>query len=168
MEEKEKQEKPAEEVKKKSPMLLTIIIVIAALLVGGGGAVTFLMLKSKGKTTAEKTPEKAPEKASAKQNKIGPIHMLEPFIVNLAGTGKNYLKVEIGLELSDEKLKNEVENKLPQIKDSILLLLTSKTFEAVQSSEGKLALKNEIQTRLNTFISSGAIKNIYFTNFVVQ
>jgi flagellar FliL protein len=94
--------------------------------------------------------------------------MLEPFIVNLAGTGKNYLKIEIGLELSDEKLKIEVENKLPQIKDAILLLLTSKTFEVVQSSEGKLALKNEIQTRLNTFMSSGAIKNIYFTNFVVQ
>jgi len=168
MEEKETQEKSAPAEKKKSPMLLIIIVVVAALIIGGGGTVAFFMLKGKSKQTGAKAAEKTAEKAPPQKNIMGPVHMLEPFIVNLSGSGKNYLKVEIGLELSAEHDKVEVENKLPQIKDAILLLLTSKSFEAVQSSEGKVTLKQEILTRLNTFLSGGAIKNVYFTNFVVQ
>jgi len=164
MEEKETQEKSATPEKKRSPMMLIIVLIIAALIIGGGGTVAFFMLKGKAKQPAEKTAAKEP----AKTHTMGPVHMLEPFIVNLSGTGKNYLKVEIGLELGDAKDTAEIENKLPQIKDAILLLLTSKSFDAVQTSEGKVTLKQEIITRLNTFLAGGTIKNVYFTNFVVQ
>jgi flagellar FliL protein len=94
---------------------------------------------------------------------------LDPFIVNLSGDGgRNYLKLEITLEFDKEVVQVEVENKMPMIKDSILLLLATKSFESIQTAEGKLMLKNEIITRLNRFLSTGVIQNLYFTNFVVQ
>ena len=58
---------------------------------------------------------------------IGPIYPLETFIVNLVGNqGKSYLKAKIELELNDEKLKKEIDKRLPQFRDTILTLLSSK------------------------------------------
>ena len=65
-------------------------------------------------------------------------------------------------------LQTEIENKMPQIKDAILLLLSTKTFEDIKVSQGKLMLKEELVARLNSFLSTGMIVNIYFTSFVVQ
>ena len=48
------------------------------------------------------------------------------------------------------------------------MLLSTKTFENIISSEGKLILKDELLKRLNSFMHTGVIKNIYFTSFVVQ
>lgn len=164
----EKQEKAEELEKKKSPVMLIMIIIVAALIIGGGGAFTFLMLKGEGE--GDKPKEFKESKGDlVKPIILGKIVPLESFIVNLADSGgKNYLKVDISLELSDAKLEDEINNKEPQIRDAILLMLSTKTFEIIKTSEGKLVLKNELLMRLNSFLSTGVIKNIYFTSFVVQ
>jgi len=165
------EKKPA----KKSSKLLIIILLIAGLVIGGSGAAAFLILKN---MKSDDKSEMAEEKNVSDEgdggekegmDKLGPIMPLDPFIVNLSGDGgRNYLKLEITLEFDKEVVQVEVENKMPMIKDSILLLLATKSFESIQTAEGKLMLKNEIITRLNRFLSTGVIQNLYFTNFVVQ
>lgn len=166
--EKEKvEETPPQEKKKKSPLMLIIIIVIALAVIGGGGAVTYIMMKGDG--DKEKQTEEQQPKEEVQPDTLGPIVTLDSFIVNLAGAGgRNYLKVEIALELSNEQLPVEIENKKPQVNDAILMILSTKTFENVITSEGKLLLKNELLTRLNSVLNTGVIKNVYFTSFVVQ
>ncbi len=174
MAEKAKEEKtgeaeaPEKGGKKKSPMMLIIIIVIVGLVVGGGGAVTLLMMK--GGSDEEADVEKKEEKKAAdKPNMLGPVYPLETFIVNLSGAqGRNYLKVDISLELNDQKLQQEIDNKLPKIKDTILLVLSTKTFDEIKTSQGKLQLKDELLLRLNNYLTAGSINNLYFTSFVVQ
>jgi len=164
-----------EESAKKSSKLLISILFFWGLVIGGGGAATFLVLenmKSDDKITIvqEKNAEEEGDNGEKKgKDKLGPIMPLKPFIVNLSDAGgRNYLKIEITLEFDKEIVQTEVENKMPLIKDSLLLLLATKSFESIQTAEGKLVLKNEIITRLNRFISTGVIQNIYFTDFVVQ
>ena len=54
---------------------------------------------------------------------------LDPFIVNLADpVGNRYLRVKLALDLGSPALQAEVEQRIPQLRDSILILLSSKTW----------------------------------------
>ena len=116
------------------------------------------------------------EKEAAAQSKeetnkpdIGPIYPLEPFIVNLMDPGgKRYLKVTLELELSNEKMKPEMDKRLPQLRDTILTLLSSKSFKDICDLSGKYQLRAEILANLNRYLKTGKVKSVYFTEFIVQ
>jgi flagellar FliL protein len=57
---------------------------------------------------------------------------------------------------------------MPQIRDAILLLIGNKTFAELSDLQGKLQLRAEIIARLNKLLTTGKVKGIYFTEFVVQ
>ena len=155
---------------KKSKTMLIIILFIAGLVIGIGGAVGFLMFRNVDvEEKGQAQQEQQQDQKAVKPSELGPVMALDPFIVNLLGSGgRNYLKIEIGLELSAKEVELEVSNKMPQIKDAILLLLSTKTFDDIGSSHGKVMLKNQILQRLNSFLATGTIKHVYFTSFVVQ
>jgi flagellar FliL protein len=163
------EEKPAKKLSK----LLIILLLIGGLVIGA--AATFLVLKNmksdnkSGVVEEKDAGDEGDVGEKEGMDKLGPIMSLKPFLVNLSDAGeRNYLKIQITLEFDKKVVQTEVENKMPLIKDSILLLLATKSFESIQTAEGKLMLKNEIITRLNRFLSTGVIQNLYFTNFVVQ
>jgi flagellar protein FliL len=171
----EKTEKKEEKVeKKKSPLMLIIIIVIAGLVIGGGGAVSYLMFKGKGAKDKQEVNKKDTDqhgKGGATTKDAVAIYKdnKEPltFVVNLAG-GKNYLKADIALELSNKLLEKEIDEKLPKIKDTILMILSEQTAESVADNKGKLRMKDEIMKRINSYLTAGKLENIYFIGFVVQ
>ena len=100
---------------------------------------------------------------------LGPIKPLDTFIVNLIGEkGERYLKITMNVEMDGSKALEEVTKREPQIRDAIIILLSSKTFEDVMQVEGKEKLKKEIITRVNSFVGTGKAKQVYFTEFVVQ
>jgi flagellar FliL protein len=99
----------------------------------------------------------------------GTIFPLDTFIVNLADEGgKRYLRVTMDLELTRETSASDLEKRLSQMRDSILMVLPSKRFEEIRTLEGKTNLRNEIIASLNGLFGQESISNIYFTEFVVQ
>jgi flagellar FliL protein len=147
-----------------------VMVGIVFLLIMIGTSVAFFVLwgkvsdsKSNGAAFSENAKEKA---MSAGKKKVFP---LKTFVVNLADAGgKRYLRVGIVLELNDAALSSEVEENLPHIRDKILMILPSKTFDAIKTFEGKMALKSEIMNGLNSLLKEGKISNLYFEEFVVQ
>ena len=100
---------------------------------------------------------------------LGPIFALDTFIVNLADKGGNrYLRVTMDLELGNPELESEIEKRLPQVRDGILMILPTKRFEDISTVQGKTALRDEVLETLNGFLAQGKIINIYFKEFVVQ
>lgn len=100
---------------------------------------------------------------------FGEIFTLDSFVVNLNDPGgKRYLKIKIELEFFQTGFQEELMLRLPQIRDAILLILSSKSFEDIQGIDGKIALRNELIVRINKLLKSQKIKNLYFTEFVVQ
>jgi flagellar FliL protein len=100
---------------------------------------------------------------------LGPIFSLKTFIVNLADKGGNrYLRVTMDLELGSPELESEIEKRLPQVRDGILMILPTKRFEDISTVQGKIALRDEVLETLNGFLAQGKIINIYFKEFVVQ
>jgi flagellar FliL protein len=94
---------------------------------------------------------------------------LEPFILNLADVDTNrYLKISIVLEFADAKGASAAESKMPQIRDALILLMSSLTYGDIHSVEGKLTLQSEILNRLNKVLEGAVVRRIYFTDLVVQ
>ena len=163
----------SESKKKKSPLLLIIIILV--LLLGGGAAAYFLILKKPAQTADDgagmggQPVQTAPQAASAAP---GPTVDYPSFIVNLADPGgQRYLKITLSLELSESKkdeFLTEVTTKEPQVKDIIITVLSSKTYDEVSTTQGKTALKQEIMRRVNTVMTKGRVLNVFITEFMVQ
>jgi flagellar FliL protein len=93
---------------------------------------------------------------------------LDPFIVNLFDDrGVRYLKVRLDVELWDTT-DEQMLKKLPKVRDSLIVLLSSKKYDEIGSLEGKARLREEILFRLNRILGEGKAKDVYFTDFVVQ
>jgi len=170
---KNKGEKKEAKPKGKSKLILIIAGVVLLLLVAGGGF--FFMRKGSSEKTAavEEKPAapKAEHAAEKTEEKVGSgvILDLDPFVVNLADSPEiRYLKVTIKLELTKAEYAEEVNNRMPQIRDSLLILLSSKEYAAIRTVEGKLELRDEILQRLNTVLKKGVVQTAYFTDFVAQ
>jgi flagellar FliL protein len=99
----------------------------------------------------------------------GPQLALEPFIANLADEGgTRYLKATFQVEFLGAAAPPGIDARLPQIRDLLLTLLTSKTFDDVRTPEGKQQLREEIIARMNHALDRDIVKAVYFTEFIVQ
>ena len=113
--------------------------------------------------TAEGTP------ATGQGQEVGTIVLLEPFIVNLADYPEvRYLKITVNLELLGTQGETVLESRMPPVRDAILVLLSSKDSAGLRSAEGKFLLREEIAKRVNSLLPTPMIKDVYFTEFVVQ
>ena len=163
MADKEKKAAKKGEEKKGGKKFLLLIIIGVVLLAGvGGGAYFFLFAKSTP-PPEEKKAQEPPEP------EVGPFLQLDPFIVNLADpTGHRYLRAKITLEFRNDEAYQKANERIPQINDAIIMVLSSKTVEEMLSPEGKLELRLELIRKLNDLLGANSVKNIYFTQFVVQ
>ncbi|MFH1075384.1 MAG: flagellar basal body-associated FliL family protein [Pseudomonadota bacterium] len=126
------------------------------------------MLITKNKSGHEEDPQKNVE-ATLKKEEEKVTHEFSSFIVNLQDTGgKRYLKANIVVELESLAVDKEVEMKDAQLRDAILILLSSKKFEDIKQLEGKLQLRSELIFKINQLLVTGKANALYFTEFVVQ
>ncbi|MBW1697453.1 MAG: flagellar basal body-associated FliL family protein [Deltaproteobacteria bacterium] len=159
-----------EQKERKFPLKL-ILIVVAVVVLAGGGFVGWTMIQ---KESAEEVGplEAAPQPKAAEapeESEVGMMFQMDPFVVNLSDPGgKRYLKAKIELEFTYEPVRKELTARLPQLRDSILLHLSSKTMEEIQSVDGKIELRNALIKRINQVLKTGKIKNLFFTQFVIQ
>jgi flagellar FliL protein len=142
---------------------------LLVLLVLGGGIVFFVfssfssgdspfMGKLKGMVSGGKKPAGTASVA---------VHKMEPFLVNLADPGQfRYLKVTLHVETQQKG--EEFEKRLPQSRDSVLTILSSKNSKDIMTSEGKNALREEIKEKMNHLLTETKVRYIYFTEFVIQ
>lgn len=170
---------PAQSSNKLNKLLLIIIGVLVLIILGGGG---YVLLGKKGgeyasketeKETGQEGSKKEESKKGAGKEKKGDgagaeLFVMEPFIVNLQdSTGTRYLKVTINFELEGAALE-EARTKTPQVRDAVIVLLSSKSYADVGNVQGKYQLRDEIVLRVNQILTKGRLKSVYFTEFVIQ
>jgi len=157
-EDEEVEEKPEGGGSKK----LMIIYAISLLCVAGG--VAFYFKSSSSKETKHH--------AEAKSHEALPvIYGMDPFVVNIrdnADTRYMKLKVEFEVAAEGKEVKAELDPYMPQVKDAILMLLTSKTMDEVKDIAGKNRLKQEIMSSACRILPKGRVTKVFFTDFVIQ
>jgi flagellar FliL protein len=151
--------------------LMMPLFAVLNLAVVGGGA--FLTYKS---TLAYEPPvlrEPAAQAELDKKNQeftvTDPVMYTMPgFVVNLAGTPRRLIKVEMTFEMLDKDGFEEIVRNSPVARDTIVRILNRKSFDDIESIQGKLFLKDQIAVALNQSMKAGVVKDIYFNDFVVQ
>jgi flagellar FliL protein len=172
----------------RKPLLLVVAAALVAALAGAGGTWFLVRPDAEAAVTAEEAPEAAAhepasghgEKAEAEsehgatpatdsapyQDRVFP---LEPFVVNITGHEyARYLKLKIELEAESPAVRTELEGRLPQLRDAVILLLSSKRLSDITDFEGKALLKQDLLERINGLLQDGKVRDVLFTEFVVQ
>lgn len=156
-------------IKKGSSKKMMILAILVVLLLGGvGGAAWWLLGGGHGDERRNGGRE---EQAMGDQRELepGPVMELDPFLLNLADRDElRFLKVSIKLELDRPEEQTDFNAKIPAIRDSLLVLLSSKESQLLRSVNGKRRVREEIMARVNTVMSRGKITNVYFTDFIIQ
>jgi len=163
------------------PVKLLIIVGLVALVVGVGSAILAVKLLgggNKGSESVEEHKRDASAKAEgepesgekqAQAAKPGVMFDLDPFIVNLADQPEiRYLKIVVKLEVENELVAADLSARVAQVRDTVLVLLSSKDVNSVRTPQGKFQLRDEITQRVNGLLPKPSVRAAYFTDFVVQ
>jgi flagellar FliL protein len=88
------------------------------------------------------------------------------------GTRTRYLQVGVNLMSKDPDGVKAATTHLPLIKNNLIMLFSGQEFEALQTPEGKEALRQsalqEVQKILQEKIGKPGIEQVLFTDFVMQ
>ena len=114
-------------------------------------------------------PERTPAEARVEEPAVGALLPLDPFLANLADEdGRRYLKATLQVEFFGRRVPDDFNARVPQMRDLLLTLLTSKLFAEIRTPEGKALLRDEIINRMNRALNKDLVKAVYFTEFIVQ
>jgi len=142
---------------------LIIILVVAVLVLAAGGTAAKLLLFGSKKPASE-TASASPKEAKVETMK------LESIVVNLADHDSNhYLRITVVLAFAgDEKLAKEIMEKEFEIRDRIIQLLRKKRYAEVSTPDCTDKLKKEIIQEVNRHLEGQKIREVYFSEFLVQ
>ena len=160
-------------------VLLILMGLVLVLVLGMGGGMFMIWTKLSAVSQKAVVPETGAEAVpdKTKPEDIGAVVSIDTFIVNLADPGGNrYLRITMDLELAGKPADksagktagDELSKRMPQIRDAILMILSTKRYTDISTTEGKTALREEILNAANGLLASSQISRIYFKEFVIQ
>lgn len=100
----------------------------------------------------------------------GGYERLEPFTVNLVGL-RQVIQVSVTLKPAKADVSDKIKLYMPVIRHEIILLLSAKTPEQVQSSEGKQKLILETRFAANKALgltSKDGVADVLFESIIIQ
>jgi flagellar FliL protein len=170
--------------KKKLPLRMLIIAGAAALVViGGGGAAAFMFL-------APHKPEAAPAhklpvkpKSDKKDDKSDPnapqvqdgpdgvvFYTMPDIVVNMqTPDGKpTFLKLKLTFELPDHTTADTLDAEMPRLQDIFQTFLRELRPEDLAGSEGTLALRSELQRRVNLVIAPSKVNGVLIQEMLIN
>lgn len=167
---------------KKSKKLLFIVAGSVLLLIVIGVVAAIFMFKgskdktkssevvevdiSKVKDDAHKLSTQAEDELEEGEELLGAIAPLDAFVVNLKGG--RFLRLQVQLEFVERDIPNRLRQRAAIVRDAVITLLTTKSADDVLGQDGKERLRKELKTLLNEALRKEIVKQVYFTQFVVQ
>ncbi len=157
--------------KKRGKLKLLLIAMPVLILLGVGGYLAYTTFLGQANGPGPNGQAKGDRDQEANATRKAKTEMVElpTLLVNLADPlGKRYLKMTASLEVIDDKAAAGISAKMAKIKDTLILLLSSKTYDQLSSMEDKILLKKAIVKRLNQILGQSVVKRVYFTEFIIQ
>ena len=144
--------------KSKSSPLLVFLLLAAA---GAGG---YWFVSRRHAVEASSTPKTA---------SVTSVIHLDSFVVNLADRNQSsFLKIGIDLGVTSAPAEGKSGDAntavLPKIRDTILSVLSTWQSGGLLAPDGKAKLKEQILDALHQQVPTVPIKEVYFTEFLVQ
>lgn len=152
--------------------ILQVAFAVLNLAVLGGGAY-MVYASTMGWENPKVTEEMAARELASTSNEADTtplVYTMDKFTVNLGGEPKRTIRLEVNLQMLGKEGFEEVmepENRA-KARDRIVRLLNEKPFAELDSIQGKLFLKDKIAGEVNGILHRGVVKDVFFSDFVVQ
>ena len=160
--------KVKEKPESKGNSMIKTVAIVGILVVLMATGIAFGVAKLVLSTTA-KSGGATENKEASKVAKLGTNYEAGEFLTNINSEGGlRFVKVKIIMELSNEKVKEELDNKRPKVDDTIISILRNKSFEEFRQVDATDKLKTELKDKINTFLAEGRVENVFFTYFITQ
>jgi flagellar FliL protein len=154
---------------KKGKLGLVFTLVLGVVL-GSGltmGVTHFVYADKPSEPLAGTAPADKPKPDEA--SKVRRIVALKPLIVNIKDTNlKRYLRVVIGLEVSNEEVVEELNRLDIPVHDFVVDRLGVAQMGELDSTIGRNRLKRELTCGINELLENGVVTRLYFADFIVQ
>jgi len=170
-----KEETPAEEEvpkKKKGKLLIIILALVGVIVLAVGGVVAWLLTSAPDKEKKAGAHGEQDGEEAAHEDEHPPVYVkLEQFTVNLADH-ESYLQTEVQLLVADPHVQDKISTRLPEVRDALIRLLSSKTVEDLSQPDGKDTLADEIKRDINHVLGikkeAEGVKKVLFGAFIIQ
>lgn len=137
---------------------------VAVLLIGSGAA--FFLMGGKPATPA--VGDVAAVAADTQPHAY--YYDLPMMILNLSTADERptFVKMEIALEVSDQKMLEVIKPNLPRVLDAFQTYMRELRASDLQGSAGLFRLKEELQRRVNIAVYPARVDDVLFKNVIVQ
>lgn len=108
--------------------------------------------------------------ASMEPQEMGVLLSLGEIIVTLQETGGNarYLRINVDLELADEAAATMAGERLPILRDTVIVTLSDRSAAELARPEGMKGLRDELMRRLDERLPGQVLRHLYFSDLVIQ
>jgi len=154
---------------KKRSWIIWALLVIPVFIIEGVGAYILVQRLFQPKSVTSQEVQAATKDKPSKSPPIGAVYLVSDIIVNPAETeGRRFLNVTVALEYEGLQIGEELKKRDFQIRDTLISIFVSKRVDELDDIGDKENLKAEIAHRVNAVLTAGEIKQVYFTNFIMQ
>jgi flagellar FliL protein len=155
--------------------LVPILLLVNTLLLAGVLALLFLKLPArhagveKAAAGEHAAADPAKPEASKGPHLPGPTLRLPDFVVHLRDAdSERYARVSFEMEVLDEKAKEVVTVRMPQIRDAFLAYLSDRTAEELRGSDAIARVKGTLTEKLSEIAPGSPVRKLYVTELIVQ
>lgn len=142
-------------------LALAILAAVLLLGAGGGGAAWYL----------NQTQDGAGDQGARQRPPV--FVSLDTFTVNLqAEQGDQHLQTNLTLKMADAAAAELIKMHMPEVRNRVLLLLSSKAASQIATVDGKKKLASDLLAEIKQPLSENstehAVQSVLFTSFVIQ
>lgn len=111
-------------------------------------------------------PEENPTGKEMEAPAMGLLYPMDSFLVNISSDqGPKFLQTQMELEMADPGTEDELGRKKAAIRDAVIVLLSSRSYKELREPTGIKKLREDLLKSINNLLTTGKIKQIYFTQF---
>ena len=117
----------------------------------------------------EKKGDKKADAGKASKSKDGWQYKFPPVVSNLAGSmGTRYLRCSFTVVSDDARIAELIQENEAKLKDAALQIFGARSQSDLEASSAKSVIRSELAASFNKALESAAVKEVLFTDWVVQ
>jgi flagellar FliL protein len=110
-----------------------------------------------------------PWRRAAAPPEVGPLVPMDEILVNVAETGgRRFFRASLALEMQDGTSELRAIERMPVLRGRVNDLFSRKKLPELVEPSARDALRLELLETLNAEVGTGACRDVYFTEFLVQ
>jgi flagellar FliL protein len=117
----------------------------------------------------DKKDGKKADTGKASKSKDGWNYKFPPVVSNLAGSmGTRYLRCSFTVVSDDEHIAELIQENEAKLKDAALQIFGARSQSDLEASSAKSVIRSELAASFNKALETAAVKEVLFTDWVVQ